>query len=96
MTGFEWMRNGACVGKPADWWFDAATEQTAIRICLSCPVRTECFEYSVNDPSIVHGVFGGVGREARNDERRRRGIRIPHRYEGAYRAARTTPRKAEP
>lgn len=96
MNSFDWMAQGACAGKPADWWFDASTERAAIRICSGCPVQTERYEHAVNDPEITDGIFGGATRQARNNERLRRGIPIPSRYEGAYRAARTTPRKAEP
>lgn len=96
VTEFDWMAQGSCNGRPLDWWFDASTEQMALRICATCPVRTDCFEYAVNDTDINVGVFGGSTGRTRNDERRRRGIRVPHRYEGAYRARRTTPRKAEP
>jgi hypothetical protein len=78
--------NGACVGKPTEWWFPFASNRSsaedrkqsrdgtlnAIMICNSCPQREACLDYSlVWEP---HGIWGGHPEGERDRMRRRLGI----------------------
>ena len=64
-----------------DRWFpaadnaDSAREQAAdaINVCLSCPVRAECLEYSLRHGAGfgVNGVWGGIVEAERRLLRRR-------------------------
>ncbi len=40
-------------------------------VCADCPVRIECLEYALTDPSL-HGIWAGLGQRERMAERRRR------------------------
>lgn len=66
----DWWSQGNCKGLRADVffpdddddeaWYDGPG-QDAIRICRSCVVRKQCFEFSLEDTdSIANGVFGGT------------------------------------
>jgi hypothetical protein len=78
--------NGACKGKPTEWWFPLLVREysgskrleqmnnkkKAIEICGLCPVRLKCLEYSLeNEP---FGVWGGKDEYERDVIRRRRGV----------------------
>lgn len=90
MIGFDWMDRGACVGKPADWWFNQTYERFAVSICHRCPSETQCRDYALRNER--HGVWGGTTPRDRWKIRRQQDITLDPQYEGAYRAQRTTPR----
>jgi len=54
--------DGACVGFPQEWWFDAeygsVAERRAKEICQGCPVRVECLDYAIRAP-MEYGIWGG-------------------------------------
>lgn len=85
---------GICRGKDPDLFFDKETRSAAICICHKCPIETECREYAIHYER--DGVWGGTTPGERDRIRRLRKILLPPLYDGAYRAQRTTPRKAEP
>jgi len=78
----NWASEGACKGKPSDWWFPpkGMTSQVreniaeARRICGECPVSEECLDHSLHWE--VEGVWGGKSSRERRDIRRERGIRL--------------------
>lgn len=75
----EWREDAACRGKDVDqrWWFpegygrDQRSSARALRVCATCPVRTECLEYALALPE-KHGVWGGMTEGERRQELRRR------------------------
>jgi WhiB family redox-sensing transcriptional regulator len=42
------------------------------RICNTCPVRVECFDYAID--TLVHGIWAGTTKEERDKYRRKHGI----------------------
>jgi hypothetical protein len=80
--------NGACIGKPTNWWFPSASNRSssddrrdaregakkAITICNSCPVQDECLAYSLEWEPV--GIWGGLPENDRDRMRRRLGIKI--------------------
>lgn len=90
VADFDWQDEATCSGKPADWWFEKEWEALAKSICGRCPVQSECLNYALVNGFV--GVWGATTPKERRRIRRERGIRLQTRYEGAYRARRTTPR----
>ena len=73
-----WVERGRCVGEDPELFFPVGTsreavEQTgrAIAVCLECPVRADCLEWSL-DSCQDAGVWGGLGEEDRREIRRAR------------------------
>jgi WhiB family transcriptional regulator, redox-sensing transcriptional regulator len=50
----------------ADW-----ADPRAGRICAVCPVKDECLDYALRNPSL-DGIWGGTSEEERRKIRRRR------------------------
>lgn len=75
-----WMKQGACLDvdpelfHPASQAPDAA--DPAKRICHGCPVRSDCFEWSL-ETGQGQGVWGGL------DENERRALNRQRAREGA-------------
>jgi WhiB family redox-sensing transcriptional regulator len=88
---------GRCVSSriDPDQWFPVADDAVvareeaadAIDVCMSCPVRAECLEYSLRHGSdfSVYGVWGGMVEGERRLLRRRwlGGTRVTEFLEGA-------------
>lgn len=60
-----WKRQAACLGHEPRLFVDnpkSSIPVEAMRICVGCPVRTECLDDALehNDPSIDLGVWGGT------------------------------------
>jgi len=69
-----WMNDGSCRNHPPEVFFpsDGVGVTIAQRICATCPVRTPCLEYALEN-RIDHGVWGGTSeRERRRILKRRR------------------------
>ena len=79
------LENGACRGKPTEWWFplfgkghtlsrleQRNNKKHATAICGLCPVRLECLEYSLGNEPL--GIWGGKDEYERDLIRRSRGV----------------------
>lgn len=78
--------NGACKGKPVQWWFPNLSNMLspkqraemrelmvkAVAICKECPVRNHCLEYSLHWEPF--GIWGGLTEGARERMRKDRNI----------------------
>jgi len=58
-----WVSEALCAGSDTELFFDKYEDDQSIamdidRLCLSCPVAKQCFEYGVQTES--YGVWGGV------------------------------------
>ncbi|MGW8953953.1 WhiB family transcriptional regulator [Streptomyces sp. NPDC055709] len=70
----HWRQRGACTGKDTNLFFAehrSSGQEEALRICESCPVRTECLAYAL-DERFPYGIFGGTTPTWRRDLLRRR------------------------
>ena len=90
-------RYGRCVSShiDPDQWFPAARDvlvarkeaADAIAVCVACPVRAECLEYSLRHGSDfgAYGVWGGMAEDERRLLRRRwlGGTRVTEFLQGA-------------
>lgn len=68
------MSRGNCRQQPPDLFFpsDGVGVEIARRVCVDCPVKSECLEYAMVN-HIDHGVWGGTSeRERRRIARQRR------------------------
>jgi len=71
-----WMLQAHCRGMNPAVFFptDGAGFEAARRVCVECPVRTECLEYALVN-RIDQGAWGGTSeRERRRILRRRRAL----------------------
>jgi len=66
-----WVVFSACRDKDPDLFFaeTKSGEKTAMSICHSCPVRSECLEYAF-EADIRFGIWGGL-----TEKQRRRLVR---------------------
>jgi WhiB family transcriptional regulator, redox-sensing transcriptional regulator len=79
----SWQARAACAGMDPQLFFAPDGErpqQREIReakakaVCALCPVRAQCLDYALRT-SIKHGIWGGLNRDERARERRRRARR---------------------
>jgi WhiB family redox-sensing transcriptional regulator len=63
----SWHAEAACRGVSVDIFFPDSHEdpRNAIAVCTSCPVRTECLNYALDDPSLK-GVWGATSARERS------------------------------
>jgi WhiB family redox-sensing transcriptional regulator len=67
-----WHARAACRGQGTAEWIKATStgDYTGAKaVCSSCPVRAECLDYALADPSLV-GCWGGTTERERRDLRR--------------------------
>lgn len=64
-----WMANAACTNHPPELWFPTRGQPTttAKAICNTCPVRTPCLHYGINEH---HGIWGGLSEQQRDTYRK--------------------------
>ena len=69
-----WMTQGACRGTDVDRFVPrgGGASEAALMTCGRCPVRQECLEHALADPSLV-GVWGGTTEAERRRLRRMAG-----------------------
>jgi WhiB family redox-sensing transcriptional regulator len=73
-----WITGAACIGEDPELFFPMGpptlvTAQTARAkaVCVACPVRDECLEWSLVTAQDA-GVWGGLDEDERRELRRRR------------------------
>ena len=60
-----WRTQAACIGRSPSLWFpeggagNSSATQEALKVCSSCPVRTQCAEHALTQPEH-HGIWGGT------------------------------------
>jgi hypothetical protein len=61
-TPAAWRERGACVGKPAAWWFSSGKVDTehARSICFSCRVRSDCLWSQLSWEEELRQTFPGM------------------------------------
>lgn len=65
ITTNQWMNDAACAGYETDLWFpDSYKSQRtrvkeALKICHTCPVRSQCLEFAL-DNEEEFGIWGGL------------------------------------
>jgi WhiB family redox-sensing transcriptional regulator len=77
----DWMEEAACKSEPRVFFFpDAAdwVDPRAGRICAVCPVKDDCLDYALRNPSL-DGIWGGTSEEERRKMRRQRRRPVPTR-----------------
>jgi hypothetical protein len=67
MDKHSWKNSAACLGYDTNFFFDKYEEDENLRpaidsLCMSCPVRKECFAIGVSQKEW--GVWGGIYLEA--------------------------------
>jgi WhiB family transcriptional regulator, redox-sensing transcriptional regulator len=70
----SWHAEAACRGASPDVDFFPASSAEAGRakkVCAGCPVLSECRQWSLEQPSTLEGVWGGLTRQGRALLRRR-------------------------
>jgi len=73
-----WISGAQCIGEDPELFFPVGTARGALEqaeraksICLGCPVRIECLEWSLVTAQDA-GVWGGMDEEERREIRRQR------------------------
>lgn len=63
----KWAKDGNCLGiNPALMVpEDSSGTSQAKKICVDCPVMSECLEYALSEPRERHGVWGGTSERDR-------------------------------
>jgi WhiB family redox-sensing transcriptional regulator len=67
-----WTRDAACRGEPARMFFPERGDPPgpALELCGRCAVRADCLAEAIADPSLDHGIRGGMTTPARQAHRR--------------------------
>lgn len=73
LTRPNWMQQAACRGLDPNLFIaergDTDTIRNAKAICKTCPVKTECLEYGLEEK---HGIWGGLAEKQRRQIRQQR------------------------
>ena len=69
----DWFEQARCRKMDTSVFFPHTTEGMGIArsICGECTVKRECLKYAI-DNEITHGVWGGLGEQARRTIRTRK------------------------
>ena len=86
----EAPRNGACAGKPVEWFYPSAprtrrsiiNNRAALMLCQECDIRSKCLNYALEFE--LHGIWGGTLPQEREEIRRTHGIALRHRIYDAF------------
>lgn len=69
----KWADHAACIDTPIELWFQDFGNHfdvTALRICRSCKVRTDCRDYAI-ERELDDGIWGGMTPKQRRTFSRR-------------------------
>ena len=56
----DWRDEAACIGEPPEAFFPTSSAVAAgLKLCASCPVRSQCLEVGMRSPMLDHGIWGG-------------------------------------
>ena len=55
----EWYEQAACQGLGWKPFFDTEEALGARRVCATCPVRTRCLQFAI-DNAVTTGIWGGL------------------------------------
>jgi WhiB family redox-sensing transcriptional regulator len=71
----SWRDHAACKGLDTNLFFpergDMLGTRIAIRVCETCPVQTECRDYSLQfSENTISGIWGGMSGLGRRKHRR--------------------------
>lgn len=68
----QWWADAACAGHPLEWWFPplGSNGEAGKAICGDCLVREECLAEAIADPTLDHGIRGGLNAKERKQMRR--------------------------
>lgn len=74
---YDWRDDSACGPEDTELFFGGAgsSAKRARAICDTCPVKAECLEFALSDPTIV-GIFGDTTQSERRQILRDRGIDV--------------------
>jgi WhiB family redox-sensing transcriptional regulator len=67
-----WHADAACRGLGVEKFFPGSNSgpDSPFAVCARCPVRTQCLEYALEDPTLS-GVWGGTSVRLRHRLRKR-------------------------
>ncbi len=67
-----WMTKAACKGEPVQTFFPERGRGVARarELCATCPVRTECLSYALEEPELLMGIWGGTTQRGRRATRK--------------------------
>ena len=68
MKNLDWFDDAACLGTDGEAFFPkpgVPISGVVKRICGSCPVSSECLQYSLSFEPALDGVWGGMGHNER-------------------------------
>lgn len=71
-SSMGWADQGACVGKPTEWWFPYGTsfpDARAVAVCAVCPVAVQCLAWALAHHE--QGTWAGTTVDDRDRIRRR-------------------------
>lgn len=76
----RFVAHGICAQADPESFFPEKGKRApeAIRICLGCPVMSECAEYAITAPVNPHGIWGATTVLERKRIRTQRGIADVH------------------
>jgi WhiB family redox-sensing transcriptional regulator len=71
-----WHADAACTGQPFEVFFPrrGQSSRPALQLCGRCAVRAQCLAQALADPTLDHGIRGGMTVPARKAARRARGL----------------------
>lgn len=63
----DWVERANCLGLPTAMFFPerGVNAAPARDVCSRCVVRQECLDYALTPPMESFGIWGGVGRDKR-------------------------------
>ncbi len=80
--GADWRHDSICRDEDPELFFAVGTSGASLMqidqakaVCRRCPVQTDCGEWAISR-GVADGVWGGMSETEREQEMRRRGLRV--------------------